>query len=211
MGRRQGVIADGTVDRIRDAALGCICRHGYDGTSIREIAREADVTVAVLHECFPSKDDLLYELIDATHDAALAQIDASVASARDDPAARLSAAVWAQCDYHTRFRRETFVANTELRSLNRARRAQIVAKRDHVGNVFRDILADGAERGVFDVADPAAVSRAIVSMSMGIAGWYDPAGPEMPRQIARRYCDLAARLAGVSAAATVYGSPLVAA
>lgn len=211
MGRREPVIEDGTVDRIRDAALRCICRHGYDGSSIREVARSASVNVCVLHQYFPAKEDLLYELIDATHDAAVAQIEASVAIAGNSPTARLSAAVWAHCDYHMRFQRESFVANTELRSLDPVRRARIVAKRDHVGRVFRDILVDGVEQGEFDIADPAAVSRAILSMCMGIASWYDPAGPEMPRQIAGRYCELAARLAGASGATATVGAPLIAA
>lgn len=198
MGRHQPIIEEGTVDRIRDAALTCFCRHGYRGTSLRQIAREADVSITGLHHYFPSKHDLLYELIDATHDAATAQIEAAVALAGDDPRDQLAAAVWADCDYHTRFLRESFVGNTELRSLDPERRARIVDKRDSLKLLMRGIIAGGAEKGVFDVADPATVSRAILTMCTAIATWYDPAGPEMPRQIARRYCEFAARLAGAA-------------
>ena len=196
MGRHQPVIEEGTVERIREAALSCFSRHGYEGASMRQIALAAEVSVPGLYHYFPSKQDLLFELISATHDAAVAQVEAAVALAGDDPRQRLAAAVWADCDYHTRFRRESFVSNTELRSLDPERRARIVAKRDSLKLLMRDIIASGAEQGVFDVPDPVTVSRAILTMCTAISTWYDPGGPEMPRQIAGRYCDLAARLAG---------------
>jgi AcrR family transcriptional regulator len=190
------VIEDLTVERIRDAALTCFCRHGYAGTSIREIAAAANISVAGLYHHVPSKRAILTELIDATHDGLLARTEATVAEAGDESGAQLEAAVWAHCDFHTRFRRESFIGNTELRSLGHADRERIIGKRDRQKLIFRDIISTGAERGVFDVADPPAVTRAILTMCTAIATWYDPRGPEAPRQIAESYVELAARMTG---------------
>lgn len=196
MGVHAPVIEDLTVERIRDAALACFCRHGYAATSVPEIAATAGISVAGLYRHVTSKRAILIELMDATHDGLLAQTEAAVAEAGDDPAAQLEAAVWAHCDFHTRFRRESFVGNTELRSLDPANRERIIAKRDRQKLIFRDIISAGAEQGVFDVADPPTVTRAILTMCTAIATWYHPTGPEAPRQIAESYVELAARMTG---------------
>jgi AcrR family transcriptional regulator len=53
-------------DKLRDAILAAafdlFCRKGYTGTTMAEIARSANMTVANLYVYFPSKLVLLYEL-----------------------------------------------------------------------------------------------------------------------------------------------------
>src|SRR5689334_6060193 len=46
-------------DRILRVALELFTEHGYDGTSLREIAEELDVTKAALYYHFKSKDAIL--------------------------------------------------------------------------------------------------------------------------------------------------------
>ncbi|MEV4776975.1 TetR family transcriptional regulator [Microbacterium sp. LWH12-1.2] len=44
--------------RIRDAAIGCFARRGFGGTTLRQIATEADVSAALILHHFGSKDGL---------------------------------------------------------------------------------------------------------------------------------------------------------
>lgn len=55
-GRRPG--HDDTRGTIADAALALFDRHGYDGASLRAIARDADVDPALVHHYFASKAQL---------------------------------------------------------------------------------------------------------------------------------------------------------
>src|SRR5215475_4205345 len=45
------------------AAIDCFARHGYQGTSIARIAREAGVTKGALYYHFRDKEDLLFEAV----------------------------------------------------------------------------------------------------------------------------------------------------
>ncbi len=50
--------------RILDAAEALFARHGYDGTSIREITRSAEVNVAAVHYHYGSKEAVLRAVTD---------------------------------------------------------------------------------------------------------------------------------------------------
>jgi AcrR family transcriptional regulator len=56
-------------ERIRQVALELFTERGYDGTSLREIAEQLDVTKAALYYHFRSKDTILLSLIAELGDA----------------------------------------------------------------------------------------------------------------------------------------------
>lgn len=59
-----GVARDvsGTRERIELAAIKLFARHGVNGTSMRDIAREADVSLGGMYTHYPSKEALAWEL-----------------------------------------------------------------------------------------------------------------------------------------------------
>jgi AcrR family transcriptional regulator len=65
----QGTGSD-TRDRILEAALDLFSEHGYDKTSLREIADQVKVTKAALYYYFPSKQEILGALADRLFDRA---------------------------------------------------------------------------------------------------------------------------------------------
>lgn len=70
-----------TRDRILDVALDLFVEHGYDGTSLRQIAEQLGITKAALYYYFASKDDILMSLHMRIHEFGR---DA-IASIGDDP------------------------------------------------------------------------------------------------------------------------------
>ena len=50
-----------------EVALGLFSEQGYDKTSLREVAEKVGVTKAALYYHFPSKEDILTELVEAAH------------------------------------------------------------------------------------------------------------------------------------------------
>ena len=53
-----------TRDKIRAVALGLFSAHGYDKTSIRQIAEQLDITKAAVYYHFPAKEDIVVSLAD---------------------------------------------------------------------------------------------------------------------------------------------------
>ncbi len=197
MCRTQQAMDDSTALRIVDAAVDCFFERGFAGTTIREIASAADVPVARIYEHYPSKQALLREIVSAGYDGLSAQTLAADADAAPTPAARLDAVIWAHSDFHARHARASSVAQTELRSLAVEDRERIGVKRRRLQDLIAEILADGAAQGCCAVTDVVAVSRALLTMCAAIGSWYDPAGLQTPRRVARTYCDLAARMTGM--------------
>ncbi len=56
--------AEGARERILSAALCLFSAHGFDGTSIKEIARVADVAPGLIYHYFENKEDLLYSTLE---------------------------------------------------------------------------------------------------------------------------------------------------
>ncbi|MDD3445183.1 MAG: TetR family transcriptional regulator [Zavarzinia sp.] len=78
-------------ERLIEAALQCLNRHGAEGTTVRHIAAEADLSIGMIRHHFGTKDALLAEayrhLSAALHEVA----ERAMTAAGDDPVARLRA------------------------------------------------------------------------------------------------------------------------
>jgi AcrR family transcriptional regulator len=66
MGRRRKT--DTRRKEIAQALYRCIVRRGYASTTVRDIAREADVRPGIIHHYFDSKDEILSALTEMTFD-----------------------------------------------------------------------------------------------------------------------------------------------
>lgn len=63
--------------QVLDAALGLFIEHGYEGTSMDAIARQAGVSKPVVYACFPSKDELFRALLAREEERILAEIQSA--------------------------------------------------------------------------------------------------------------------------------------
>ena len=59
---------------IRDAAMRLFLERGFDQVSVAEVARAADVSEATVFNYFPTKEDLVYERMDAFEQELLAAV-----------------------------------------------------------------------------------------------------------------------------------------
>ncbi len=67
MARPVNANAELTRSRVLNAALNLFSDRGVDGTSIRDIGREADVSLATVHHYFGSKEDLVDHCLDSVY------------------------------------------------------------------------------------------------------------------------------------------------
>ena len=182
--------------RVLDAALQRFAEHGYDGTSIRDLASEAGLSVPGVYHHYRSKQDILLALMMAVMDELLERSAAALASVGDDPSEQFDVLVESLLRFHMFRRREAFVASSEIRSLVADNREQYVERRDEQQRMIDTVVAAGADAGAFTTPYAEDASRAVASLCVGVASWYREDGPLAPDELVRRHLVLACGLVG---------------
>lgn len=180
------------------AALAVFVEQGYHGTSVREIARRAGLSVPGLYHHYPSKQAMLVGLMTAAMDELIARSKQAEYEAGPSPRARFDAVVESLLLFHMYRRDQAFLGSTEIRSLEPANRDEYVGRRDEQQRMLDAIVATGIEAGDFELTGHEDASRAVTSMCVGVAGWYRPDGPLNPAELAETYLAIARRIVGAS-------------
>jgi len=183
-------------EQILLAALECFVEKGYHGTSVRDIAKRAEISVPGLYHHFPSKIVLLEHLMEQTMDALIAQTEAALKRAGPDPVDRFTAVVTAHVRFHCEHPEESFVGNSELRSLAGDLRRTIMQRRDRQQGFFDQVVREGIEAGVFEPHDAHMPALALSSICTAVSTWYRRDGPLAPDDIVSIYRDLGLRMMG---------------
>ena len=195
MARTAGSEGGKTEAAIRGAAVDLIARHGYEAVSMRQIAAQVGVQAAALYRYFPTKEDLLFALMEG-HMSDLAASWQAMRPASPDPAGRLAAFVQHHIRFHIARRHATHVSNMELRSLSKANLTAILKLRTAYEKELRQILRDGADSGVFAIDDTGLTAMAIIQMMTGVIVWFRPGERLSVEDVARTYLALTMRLVG---------------
>ncbi len=196
MARTAGSHGPATMEAIRKAGLRLIFEHGYEALTLRQLAADVGLVSGSLYNHIKTKQDLLYTLIHNHMVDLLANLDKALAGAAD-PHAALTAFVAHHVTYHMEKRYEVFIANSELRSLEPANRATIVAMREQYEQRLIDTLEQGVAAGLFKSMDCRVGAFAIIAMLTGICNWYRPDGRLSPRELVELHTRLV--LKGVAA------------
>jgi AcrR family transcriptional regulator len=175
MSRTIGSHGPKTLEAIRKAGLRLIFEHGYEAMSLRQLASEVGIQVGSLYNHISTKQELLFELVQDHMNELLRQLDSALEK-KDGPTERLRAFVAFHVGYHMTRKREVFIANSELRSLDSKNYQAVVALRSAYEGRLSDILSQGVARGVFEVVDVQVATFAILSLLTGICNWYRPDG-----------------------------------
>lgn len=172
------------------AAVDLIFERGYHGSSLRTVAAAVGVQMSSFYYYFPSKQDLLVEIMTRSMEELIAAVESEVASADPEPEQRLCAAIRGHILFHAERRKEAFILDSEVRALERTGRRLVVKLRDRYEEIFAEVLEEGAARGALDVPDVKLVVFALLAMCTGVASWYQPGGRLTLESIAEIYADL---------------------
>ncbi len=190
---------EGTRGRILMAALDRFAEHGYEATSIREIAADLQLNSATLYSHFVSKEAILAELVLLGHETHHQRLMAAVLSTTGGPLDQLMAFTRAHVLMHCEYPRLAVVANVELHSLSTATAAPVFALRNQSFATLIGILERGQSAGVFDLVHVGATGAAIAALGVQAAHWYpSPAVQLEANALADAYCVMVARMAGVT-------------
>ncbi|MBY6414346.1 TetR family transcriptional regulator [Rhodococcus sp. BP-252] len=179
---------DVPMDVVLRAALACIVRKGYHGCSIRDIAEEAESSVSALYHYYPSKQAMLVALFELTMTDLLRRATAARDECDpDDHVERFSRLVESLTLYHSYRKEMGFVGSSEMRSLEDGSYAAIATKRVALQRMVDVEVQSGVDLGLFGTNRPHEAARAVVTMCVSVAQWYNPQGDEQPEEIAAAY------------------------
>jgi AcrR family transcriptional regulator len=166
----------GNESAILNAALEAFGEKGFNGASMRDVARGAKTSLSNLYNYFPSKSDLLADLLRRANDELLARASRAVEAAGGSATAKLRGAVKAYVGFVVDHQSAALVAISEIRYLEGRERERVVKARDSTQAIFERIVAEGVGGGEFLTPYPADAARNIVSMCSAISTWYHPGG-----------------------------------
>ncbi|MDR8018391.1 TetR/AcrR family transcriptional regulator [Nesterenkonia aerolata] len=159
---------------IAGAALRCFAINGYHGTTIRQIAAEAGLSVAGVYHHFGSKQAILVSLCEVAMQELIRASEEAVAAAGADILDRFDALVECLVEFHADFSAVAFVTFSEIRSLEGAAQENHLASRRREQEIITGLVEEGVGAGVFTTDQPRHVARAISSICIGISQWYRP-------------------------------------
>lgn len=181
---------------ILTTALECFVRGGYHGTSIRQLADAAGLSVPGLYHHYPSKQAILVELDRYAMDSLWERSLAALADGDQDSLSRSNRLIECLLLVHAHRSMLAFIAFSEIRSLTGDYREEHIAERDRQQRLLDDVITQGAADGHFSTEHPIDAARAITTICTGVAQWYRPGGELDPAGVAERYGEICRHAAG---------------
>ena len=186
MARPQSPDYDKRRDAIVAAAAGLYAKRGFQGASVADLAKACGTSNALIYHYFPSKDDILYEVMTAHLDDVVDAADDAMQSG--DAGERLRALTMAFMRLYAGAQASQKVLLNELDNLPPERRAEVVAKQRRIISVVEALV-----REIRPDADPVALPLSMLFFGMinWTHTWFRPDG----RVDAERLADLAVDMA----------------
>jgi TetR/AcrR family transcriptional regulator, cholesterol catabolism regulator len=178
-----------TRDEILDAAAQIFREKGFHAASMQDIAQAVKLRKASLYYHVSSKQEILLVLLDRGLDVLIEQIE-NVAGQPLTPDEKIRLAI---CAYL-----ETMLDNLDLsavlllehRSLEPQYNALHVPRRDRFEHLWRDMIQEGLDQGIFCCTDPDLAARYILGVMNWTITWYRPDGTLTPQAISAQFAEL---------------------
>jgi AcrR family transcriptional regulator len=174
-----------TKDEILSAAAQIISQKGFHAASMQDIAHAVNLQKASLYHHISSKQDILLALLDRALDLLIEQIEQVVQQPLPaDQKLRQAMVVYLQAMLEQRDLASVLLL--EHRSLEPQYHSRHIPRRDRFERLWRDMLQEGVEQGIFNCTDLALVSRSLLGVMNWTITWYRPDGLLMPGEIAEQ-------------------------
>lgn len=190
--------AVGTHRRVLEAALVAFGERGFNGVTVREIAKAAGIHVSSIYGHIPSKEMLLYELTLLGHEDHFELVSGAVAAAGPDVVDRVKAYVRAHVHAHTTHQELARVSNAELHALTGTRHEHIAQIRDRGSRLLIGLVEEGTQARVFTPFDPWLASAMIIGLGLRVAYWWSPRSIYSADVVEDAIVDAAMRILGVA-------------
>lgn len=162
-----------SLDPVCRAALNCFMENGFHGTSIRQIASAAGLSVPGIYHHYASKSALLETLCDTAMQTLLAELTDAV-SETENTLDEFEQVISCLLQFHAKFGDIAFVTYSEIRSFAPAPRERHLQDRRNVQGYVTRAVERAVAENIFSTPHPRHASRAITNICLGVAQWYQP-------------------------------------
>jgi AcrR family transcriptional regulator len=175
-----------TKSRIDNGAAQLFVRNGYDGTSMRDLARNLGLQPSSIYGHVKSKQELLFRVMERLMDEVLARAHAALKASGepDELVRRLVVTNICQPGPY-----ETALLQSGLRNLQPTHRVSIARKQRAYRDLWLRVLNDGRKRGVFNIKDPKLAFLGIDGALVHIERWFNPSGRLTRLDVSRVFAD----------------------
>ena len=174
---------------IIQAAAQIIREKGYHGTSMQDIADAVQLQKASLYHHVTSKQDILFTILEQALDMLISDMQAVVESDMN-PEEKLRSAMLGYIGRLTEDADLATVLLLEHRSLEDKLRIQHNERRDRYEGLWRKIIQQGIQLGVFRPVDTTVVAFAILGVQNWMITWFNPEGRLSATELADYFSDL---------------------
>ena len=159
------------------AARDLFVLNGYAAVSMREIALKLGINAGAIYNHFPSKQEILFRLLEDHMLDLLEQWDIlEVERSKLSDLLILKMFVNFHINFHIDKSREVFLSYMELRSLDRRNFLKISKLRDEYESILQNILVLGKNNKNLDFDDSQITTKAILGTLSSLSHWYHQKG-----------------------------------
>jgi len=200
---RERVVSRGPKRRdkeVLDAAATVFYERGYADASVQDVADELGILKGSLYHYIRTKEDLLFRMLDQTHDEVSRILEEVRAEPALDPLERLRLYVHRQVEYNLDNIERVAVYYQDLERLGQDRRLDILARRKVHETFVAELIREAQRAGATDPAlDVHVLSRCVFATIIWTYKWFRP-DRDGREHVARLCADFAIR--GLVATAT---------
>lgn len=178
-----------TRDQIMAAAVQIFSQKGFHATSMQDIATAVNLQKGSLYHHISSKQEILVEVLDHALDLLIERMQ-QVMDAPLPPDERLRRAIEVYLTTLLEHRDLAAVLLLEHRSLDPQYHARHIPRRDRYELLWRFLIQQGLDAGVFCCADPSLAAKALLGVMNWTITWYRESGAFRPHDLAVQYSNL---------------------
>lgn len=176
-------------DDIIKAAVDLFNENSYHATSMQDIAHAIKIKKPSLYHHFDSKEAILLAILEIGMDELINSLQAVVQS-NGGCEEKLRSAIHIHAGLIANNPNSAGVFLREDRGLGDKYIAQYVEKRDQFEHLFRVIVQQGVEEGIFRDTDVTITVQALLGMVNWMTRWYRPSGRLSAKEIADIFANL---------------------
>ena len=162
---------------------------GYHASTLRSIAKLSGIKGGSVYHHFESKQMILYRIMDDT----LKDLTFYVQEGTEGdapPLIKLRKALYCHTRYHLDHFDDTYVTDTEFRSLEGSNIGAIKSRRKDYEAIFIEILKAAVADGEVAVRNVKLVAFAFLQMCTGLSLWFNDGGELTLEEMVDEYCDV---------------------
>jgi AcrR family transcriptional regulator len=162
---------------------------GYHATSMQDIAEAVHLQKGSLYHHIRSKEEILASLLDRALDLLILSMQEVMASPLSVEE-KLRSAMRMYADNIAVHSDLAAVLLLEYRNLSPRLRARHMGRRDRFEALWRELIRQGMQQGVFRTSDEKLVALAILGVQNWMLTWYRAEGPLSAAELSNRFADL---------------------